>query len=398
MALNRNLAPSGNFSLKNWKLTLPTDVYGNFTGTAVEIKSLAGYRHSQYFYTSSNGAMVFTAPVEGATTSGSRFARSELREMNGTAKAAWSLKQGGSMSATLEVDKVPTLFKGGGGKIVIGQIHGKDDELVRLYWEKNSVYFKNEKAGPRNTELSFDLRNAAGQKPNISLNEKFSYTIAAKGDYLDVTVRADGQTYKSHTRINDVWDRDAFYFKAGAYLGVNETQARGIGQTSFYALSFKHSTSKAAAAAPGATLKGTDTQNVLRGKSGKDSLFGHGGDDKLHGKSGNDVLTGGAGKDAFVFDTKPNSKTNRDVITDFNAKDDVIYLENAVYTALKAGRLSSGGFTIGDRAKDASDKIIYNNKTGALLYDGDGSGPGSAVQFAKIGLKLPVTAADFFVI
>jgi hypothetical protein len=31
-----------------------------------------------------------------------------------------------------------------------------------------------------------------------------------------------------------------FYFKAGAYLGANESNGSGYGQTSFYALSFNH--------------------------------------------------------------------------------------------------------------------------------------------------------------
>jgi len=399
MALNPQSAPSGNFNLANWKITLPVDASGRFVGTAVEVKNLSGYRHASYFYTASDGAMVFVAPVEGATTSGSRYARSELREMRGSERAAWTLKQGGFMSATLEVDKVPTLSNGAGGKIVIGQIHGQDEELVRLYWENNTVYFKNDQAGARNTELRFDLTNAAGQRPNISRNEKFSYSISAKGDYLDVKVYADGKVYSSHTRINDVWDTDKFYFKAGTYLGVNETQGKGVGQTSFYALSFNHAGSASTASpATVSPLKGTDAANVLTGKTVHDAIFGYGGDDRIYGKGGNDTLTGGAGRDAFVFDTKPSGRTNMDRITDFTVKDDTLYLNDSVYTKLKPGHLSPSSFVIGDHASDLSDRIIYNSKTGALLYDADGSGSGAAVQFAKVGLNLHMTAADFLVI
>jgi Ca2+-binding RTX toxin-like protein len=398
MVFNPSFAPSGNFSLGNWKLTLPTDTSGRFIGTAVEVKSLAGYRNNKYFYTGSDGAMVFTAPVEGATTSGSKYARSELREMKGTARAAWNLQQGGTMSATLEVDQVPTLFKGTGGRIVVGQIHGQNDELVRLYWENNTVYFKNDKAGPWNTELRFDLKNAFGKKPSISLNERFSYTLSAKGDYLDVNVYADGQVYKSHTRINDAWDKDTFYFKAGAYLGVNETQGRGIGQTSFYALRFKHADGAASSSSVSSLLKGSNANNIISGKAQKDTIQSYGGADKLYGKGGNDILTGGTGKDSFVFDTTPNSKSNMDVITDFNVRDDMILLNDSTYAGLKAGRLPSGAFIIGDKANDTNDRIIYNNKTGALLYDPDGSGPASPIQFAKIGKSLSLTASDFLII
>jgi Ca2+-binding RTX toxin-like protein len=216
--------------------------------------------------------------------------------------------------------------------------------------------------------------------------------------HLDVTVHADGQVYRSYTRINDVWDKDSFYFKAGAYLGVNETQARGIGQTSFYALSFTHSGKAAAAPSASSALKGTDAHNVLSGKGQKDTILGYGGNDKLYGKGGNDILTGGKGKDAFVFDTKPNSKLNRDVIKDFKVKDDSIYLNDSVYKALKHGRLSSAAFVTGDKAKDANDRIIYNKKTGALFYDADGVGSTAAIQFAKVSKGLSLTAADFFII
>src|SRR5262245_51865276 len=122
------------FNLLNWKLTLPVDSDGGITGTAKEITSLLGYE-SQYFYDAPDGAMVFKAFAEGATTSGSSYARSELREMNGTAKAAWSLSQGGTMSATLKIDHMPVYDDGSPGRVVIGQIHGGSDELVRLYYQ-----------------------------------------------------------------------------------------------------------------------------------------------------------------------------------------------------------------------------------------------------------------------
>lgn len=226
--------------LSNWKLTLPVDSSGGFSGTAIEIKSLEGYQHPKYFFTGSDGAMVSIAPVEGATTSGSKYARSELREMNGTERAAWNLSQGGQMVGTLEIDVAPTTFGGDPGRVIFAQIHGKDEELVRFYWEDNQLYFKNDQAGSNNSELRFDLKNAAGQRPDVSLNEKFSYSIDAEGSLLVVKVWADGDLYTSSTKINDVWQSDAFYFKAGTYLGTNETQGEGYGQTSYFDLRFTH--------------------------------------------------------------------------------------------------------------------------------------------------------------
>src|SRR5690242_13191892 len=98
---------SDNFDLSNWKITLPVSSSGSNSGTATEITSLSHYE-SIYFYDAPDKAMVFKAHVDGATTSGSKYARSELREMNGSDRAAWTLKQGGVMSATLKIDHMPS--------------------------------------------------------------------------------------------------------------------------------------------------------------------------------------------------------------------------------------------------------------------------------------------------
>ncbi|MEZ0167258.1 hypothetical protein [Microvirga sp. TS319] len=58
-------------------------------------------------------------------------------------------------------------------------------------------------------------------------------------------------------------------------------------------------------------------------------------------------------------------------------KDDSVRLDDAIFKKLtKTGSLSSSAFTMGEKAKDSSNYIVYNNKTGALYYDADGSGEG----------------------
>lgn len=79
--------------------------------------------------------------------------------------------------------------------------------------------------------------------------------------------------------------------------------------------------------------------------------------------------------------------------------DDTIQLDNSIFTALKTeGTLTAGKFVIGTQALDANDFIIYNDVTGALLYDADGSGGGAAVPIAIIGTGLAMTHTDFVVI
>ena len=72
------------------------------------------------------------------------------------------------------------------------------------------------------------------------------------------------------------------------------------------------------------SLTGDDGQNSLFGQSGDDQLFGGLGNDTLGGGTGSDRLSGGAGLDFFVFDAKPNIKTNLDKISDYVAADDTI--------------------------------------------------------------------------
>lgn len=368
------------------------------------MKNLNGYVNLKYFYTGSDGAMIFKAPVEGATTGGSRYARSELREMNGSERAAWPIKQGGFMKATLKVDQAPTLFTGTKGRVIVGQVHGQDEELVRLYWEKGTLYFVNDIAGATGRETKFSLTNKAGSKPDVALNERFTYSISVTSDRVKVTVLADGQTYTATDTINQGWRSDAFYFKAGAYLGVNETQGTGYGQTSFYDLKFSHPINASQASlkinglpSTSKTYAGTSKGDKLTGSSGNDRIEGKGGNDMIWGKSGNDILVGSSGKDTFTFDTKLGAN-NIDVILDFNVKVDTIRLNDTVFTKLQSGKLSPDSFVVGSKALDAQHRIIYNNKTGTLSYDPDGSGQARAVQFAKVDAGLKLTAADFLII
>jgi Ca2+-binding RTX toxin-like protein len=149
------------------------------------------------------------------------------------------------------------------------------------------------------------------------------------------------------------------------------------------------------------TLNGTSGGNTLKGYGGNDRLYGQGGNDFLFGGAGNDTLYGGKGKDAFVFDTKPNSRTNKDAIKDFKVVDDTVRLDNAVFTKVGAnGTLKSAAFWTNNtgKAHDKDDRVIYDKDSGVLYYDADGSAKGAAVVFATISKNLGMTNKDFYVI
>ena len=135
--------------------------------------------------------------------------------------------------------------------------------------------------------------------------------------------------------------------------------------------------------------------DVIYGRGGADTIFAGVGDDIIHGGAGMDVLTGAAGADIFVFDTKPSAK-NVDEITDFSVKSDVIGLDHLIFRAIgKTGDLASSAFHIGNKAADASDRIIYNKNDGVLYYDADGTGSVAAVKFAVLDKGLAITAGHF---
>ena len=141
------------------------------------------------------------------------------------------------------------------------------------------------------------------------------------------------------------------------------------------------------------TLVGNDANNTLNGGSGNDILRGMG---------GNDTLIGGLGNDWFVFNTALGP-VNIDTITDFAVVDDTIQLDHLIYSALGAtsGTLSADAFAFGSIAGDVTDRIIYDDLTGALYYDFDGNNVGAAIQIANIGSGLQTTGLshqDFVII
>jgi Ca2+-binding RTX toxin-like protein len=136
----------------------------------------------------------------------------------------------------------------------------------------------------------------------------------------------------------------------------------------------------------------------LAGNANGNEVRGNNGNNVINGGNGNDFLTGLGGQDQFLFNTALDAASNVDEIVDFTVADDTIVLENAVFTTLTAGALGAGQFVIGTAAQDANDRIIYNNATGALFYDSDGTGGAAARQFAELSAGLGLSNLDFLVV
>ncbi|MBL8597210.1 MAG: hypothetical protein JNL14_05680, partial [Devosia sp.] len=149
----------------------------------------------------------------------------------------------------------------------------------------------------------------------------------------------------------------------------------------------------------GDTLTGDNAANRLAGGAGRDKLSGGRGSDTLAGGTGHDTLTGGSGRDFFLFDTAPRSR-DRDTITDFKPRQDVILLDDAVFPALSPGVLPRAMFYANQtgRAHDSSDRLIYEKDTGKLYYDADGTGAAARVLLATLDSRLSLTHADFLIV
>ena len=127
-------------------------------------------------------------------------------------------------------------------------------------------------------------------------------------------------------------------------------------------------------------LKGVAGDDQLVGGKGIDELFGGDGDDRLIGGAGNDVLTGGDGVDSFVFDSKP-SASNVDSIIDFEAGIDVLAFKGTIFSMLNDDNLIDSFELIlreGEAMSETS-YLLYEEDTGKLYYDADGSGKKSAL-------------------
>src|SRR5919106_4504293 len=123
--------PAQLLDLTNWKITLPVNAAGETTGRPLEIlqPQLARFVSTPNFAVRGD-AVQFRAPVNGVTTSGSSYPRSELREManGGTTNAAWSTTTG---THTMMIEQAITAVPQAKRHVVAGQIHdGSDDVLT----------------------------------------------------------------------------------------------------------------------------------------------------------------------------------------------------------------------------------------------------------------------------
>ncbi|HHF3203310.1 polysaccharide lyase family 7 protein [Vibrio alginolyticus] len=272
--------PADQFDMRNWKITIPSDI--NEDGKVDEIEGVAmlSYSHKDFFFLNEEGNLVFEVQNKAVTTKNSKNARSELREMPRGADFSiqtddlanhWALSShpqaakhsrvGGTLEATLKVNHVSEHAKfpekGPAHSVVVGQIHAKKidarikegkgyghgNEPIKIFYKKfpehkmGSVFWNYErnlaKEDPNRIDIAYpvwgntwDNLEEPGQA-GIALGEEFSYKIEVQGTMMNLTFeteRHETVTYSidlskgiDSKDFEHGYAEDMFYFKAGAY-------------------------------------------------------------------------------------------------------------------------------------------------------------------------------------
>lgn len=214
------LTPSKLLGLANWKVTLPV---AGAKGTAAEITQpqLNTYSDNYFHLNGAQNGVVFNAPVNGVTTSGSSFPRSELREMSGGQLASWSPVSG---THTMVVREAITHLPAR-GRIVSAQIHDAANDVIEIYLKGSVLYVAGDGG-----------QNLGTLDPAYALGTPFTLQITAAGGMITVT-------YNGAVAVNYPSAGSGYYFKAGAYTQSNmsyESDPSAYGEVVIYSLQVSH--------------------------------------------------------------------------------------------------------------------------------------------------------------
>lgn len=218
--------PAQQIDLTDWKVTLPT---GSGTSpTEIKQPDLSDFSAAPWFQVNSKCTGIqFRAAVNGVTTSGSGYPRSELREMtdDGTKNASWSATSG---THTMVFREAFNHLPNDKSHLVGAQIHDGDDDVTVFRLEGTSLYIT------KGDDTHHKLVTS-----DYKLNTVFEGKFVVEDGKIKVYYNGTLQTTISHTSSGN-------YFKAGAYTQANcenssPCSTSNYGQTSLYKLNVTHS-------------------------------------------------------------------------------------------------------------------------------------------------------------
>lgn len=143
----------------------------------------------------------------------------------------------------------------------------------------------------------------------------------------------------------------------------------------------------------------------LIGNGFDQTVLGSRANDVIWGGAGHDTLTGNGGNDTFGFNEA--GAADSDTISDYTGGD-IIGLSAAAGTGFFQGLATTSGgqtagfdqneFVNGTTATEAHAQILYNQASGQIFYDADGTGASAAVLVATIGAGTQLANNDFAVL
>jgi len=205
--------PSDIISLDAWKITLPIDVNDEDSKNITEVgmrkrpakeqKDLISYQFEPYFLVEGDFVR-FRAHCGGATTNGSYYPRSELRQTYNGGDNFWLFDHHQILTLTGKVSGVPRIKP----EISVAQIHGGVNDTLRIQYYDSKKEF----------QFKYNDKFTAYEKIPFNLNKEFTLKIEVKDRHVNVW-------FNSHQIVFDPekWPfgfesiDDKGYFKVGAY-------------------------------------------------------------------------------------------------------------------------------------------------------------------------------------
>jgi len=221
--------------LSYWKLTTPVDANDDGDPDEVKQPTLKTFDNPDYFDRLSNPTRIrFRADVDGATTSGSQFPRSELREMTQDGqynRAAWSSLCG---THKMTITQAITHLPGGKNEVVAGQIHdlgvdGGHGDVVMIRLEGPRLFVEGDGVDHGTLDASY------------ALNEKFTVVVTADRNGIDVSYANQNGSTETISNIQPRVNNEQWFFKAGCYTQANTSNGTGYGEVIIHDLDVEHS-------------------------------------------------------------------------------------------------------------------------------------------------------------
>jgi len=232
--------------LTKWKLTLPVDANGFDSSNATDFEhrntnpleiigqQLFNFEYQPYFY-AENNEIIFKAHCAGATTTGSHYPRSELRQLVGGGNNFWKMNDYQFLEVILSVTHTPVERP----NVCIVQIHGPEKEPLRVHYDGNKGLY-----------LVWNHDNHIYLKDSLhyQIGQKLKVSVTVNNGYITCTLlnidNNEDYTYKWLSMDTTGYFKTGCYIQSSIFLseikdGYDNEQANAYGEVHLFSLKLK---------------------------------------------------------------------------------------------------------------------------------------------------------------